>query len=365
MAVPPEAAEQAAESHGSAGNGNGASPKPHLSRDRVVIRFAGDSGDGMQLTGMQFTTESALAGNDLATFPDFPAEIRAPAGTLAGVSGFQLNFSSLEVLTPGDRPDVLVAMNPAALKTNISDLAPGGILIVNTGAFTASNLERAGYKANPLEDGSLEKYRLHKIDITKLTQNAAEGLGLSTKEVQRCKNFWALGLMFWMYNRPTERELESIKQKFAKLPQIAEANLRAFKAGYNYGETAEIFDASYVVKPAKLKPGLYRNITGNTAAALGFVTASRKSGLALFLGSYPITPASDVLHELSSYKHFGVVTFQAEDEIAGITAAIGAAFGGKLALTTTSGPGVALKSEAMGLAVMLELPVIIMDIQRG
>src|SRR5262245_50861036 len=342
-----------------------ATPKRTEEVETVVIRFCGDSGDGMQLTGSEFTRASALYGNDLATFPDFPAEIRAPAGTLAGVSGFQINFSSREVFTPGDRPDVLVAMNPAALKTNISDLAPGGMLIVNLGAFSPANVERAGYKQNPLEDGSLDKYRVYKIDISKLTQNACDGLGLSTKEVARCKNFWALGLMFWMYNRPTEREHDSIRAKFAKLPQIAEANLRAFKAGYNYGETAEIFDASYVVKPAKLKPGLYRNITGNSAAALGFVTASRKSGLSLFLGSYPITPASDVLHELSSYKHFGVVTFQAEDEIAGITAAIGAAFGGKLALTTTSGPGVALKSEAMGLAVMLELPVIIMDIQRG
>jgi 2-oxoglutarate ferredoxin oxidoreductase subunit alpha len=344
-----------------------ATPRPKRTEevDTVVIRFCGDSGDGMQLTGTEFTKISALYGNDLATFPDFPAEIRAPAGTLAGVSGFQINFSSLEVLTPGDRPDVLVAMNPAALKTNISDLAPGGILIVNTGAFTASNIERAGYKSNPLEDGSLDKYRLHKIDISKLTQNAAEGLGLSTKEVGRCKNFWALGLMFWMYNRPTEREIESIKQKFAKLPQIAEANVRAFKAGYNYGETAEIFDASYVVRPAKLKPGLYRNISGNSAAALGFVTAAQKAGRPLFLGSYPITPASDILHELSGYKQFGVTTFQAEDEIAAMSSAIGAAFGGSIAMTTTSGPGIALKGEAMGLAVVLELPVVIVDIQRG
>jgi len=319
----------------------------------------------MQLTGSEFTRASALYGNDLATFPDFPAEIRAPAGTLAGVSGFQINFSSREVFTPGDRPDVLVAMNPAALKTNISDLAPGGMLIVNLGAFSPANVERAGYKQNPLEDGSLDKYRVYKIDISKLTQNACDGLGLSTKEVARCKNFWALGLMFWMYNRPTEREHDSIRAKFAKLPQIAEANLRAFKAGYNYGETTEIFDASYVVRPAQLPPGTYRNITGNGAAALGFVTASQKSGLQLFLGSYPITPASDVLHELAGYKQFGVITFQAEDEIAGLTAALGASFGGKLALTTTSGPGVALKSEAMGLAVMLELPVVIMDIQRG
>ena len=340
-------------------------PKRTEEVETVVIRFCGDSGDGMQLTGTEFTKVSALYGNDLATFPDFPAEIRAPAGTLAGVSGFQINFSSQEVLTPGDRPDVLVAMNPAALKTNISDLAPGGILIVNTGAFTASNIERAGYKANPLEDGSLEKYRLHKIDISKLTQNAAEGLGLSTKEVQRCKNFWALGLMFWMYNRPTDRELDSIKQKFAKLPQIAEANVRAFKAGYNYGETAEIFDASYVVRPAKLKPGMYRNISGNSAAALGFVVAAQKANRPLFLGSYPITPASDILHELSSFKQFGVTTFQAEDEIAAMASAIGAAFGGTIAMTTTSGPGIALKSEAMGLAVVLELPVIIVDIQRG
>jgi 2-oxoglutarate ferredoxin oxidoreductase subunit alpha len=340
-------------------------PKRTEEVDTVVIRFCGDSGDGMQLTGTEFTRASALYGNDLATFPDFPAEIRAPAGTLAGVSGFQINFSAREVFTPGDRPDVLVAMNPAALKTNISDLAPGGILIVNTGAFSPSNLERAGYKANPLQDGTLEKYRLFQIDISKLTQNAAEGLGLSTKEVQRCKNFWALGLMFWMYNRPTERELESIKAKFGKMPQIAEANVRAFKAGYNYGETAEIFDASYVVRPAKLPPGVYRNVSGNSACALGFAVAASKAGLKLFLGSYPITPASDILHELSTFKQFGVTTFQAEDEIAAITAAIGAAFGGSLAITTTSGPGIALKSEAMGLATVLELPLVVIDIQRG
>jgi 2-oxoglutarate ferredoxin oxidoreductase subunit alpha len=333
--------------------------------DTVVIRFCGDSGDGMQLTGTEFTRATALAGNDLSTLPDYPAEIRAPAGTLAGVSGFQLNFSSREVYTPGDQPDVLVAMNPAALKTNLPDLRAKGTLIVNTGAFTAKNVEMAGYKANPIEDGSLEQYKLYKIDISKLTATALSESGLSTKEVARCKNFFALGLMFWMYNRETEREIASIKEKFGKKPEIAEANIKVFKAGYHYGETAEIFASSYQVKAAAIEPGLYRNITGNEATALGFVAAAQLAEVKLFLGSYPITPASDILHQLSQYKNFGVVTFQAEDEIAAMASAIGAAFGGNLGITTTSGPGIALKGEAMGLAVTTELPVVIVDVQRG
>lgn len=334
-------------------------------RTTVVIRFCGDSGDGMQLTGTEFTKATALAGNDLSTLPDFPAEIRAPAGSLAGVSGFQLNFSSEEVYTPGDQPDVLVAMNPAALKTNLPDLAPGGILIVNTGAFNANNLSKAGYKSNPLEDGSLSKYKLHAIDISKLTAQTLEGSGLSTKEIGRCKNFFALGLMFWLYNRPVEPEIKSIEEKFKKAPHLAEANIKVFKAGYHFGETAEIFPTSYVVPPAEIRPGKYRNITGNEATALGFIAASYLSDLPLVLGSYPITPASDILHYLSNYKHYGVTTVQAEDEIAGIAVAIGAAFGGALGITSTSGPGVALKSEAIGLAVMAELPLVIIDVQRG
>jgi 2-oxoglutarate ferredoxin oxidoreductase subunit alpha len=340
-------------------------PRPVEELETVVIRFCGDSGDGMQLTGTEFTRAAALAHNDLSTFPDFPAEIRAPAGTLAGVSGFQLTFSSQEVFTPGDQPDVLVAMNPAALKTNIKDLVPHGILIVNTGAFSEGNLTKAGYKSNPLEDGSLSSYRMHKIDISKLTQNALEGTGLGTKEIGRCKNFFALGLMFWMYNRPTEKEISSIKEKFAKSPQLAEANIKAFNAGYNYGETAEIFISTYNVPAASITPGKYRNITGNEATALGLLTAAQLTGLRLFLGSYPITPASDVLHTLSTYRHFGVTTFQAEDEIAGVCTALGAAFGGALGVTSTSGPGLALKGEAIGLALMVELPLVIIDVQRG
>jgi 2-oxoglutarate ferredoxin oxidoreductase subunit alpha len=331
----------------------------------VVIRFCGDSGDGMQLTGTEFTKASAVAGNDLSTLPDFPAEIRAPAGTLAGVSGFQLNFSSREVYTPGDQPDVLVAMNPAALRTNLSDLVSGGILIVNTGAFIPKNLEMAGYKTNPLDDGSLDKYRTHKIDITKLTHTALADTGLGTKEIARCKNFFALGLMFWMYNRPLEREVDAIKEKFAKRTDLAEANIKALKAGYNYGETAEVFNASYLVKAAEIAPGLYRNITGNSAVALGLVAAGRLSNLEVFLGGYPITPASDILHELSAYRHYGVTTFQAEDEIAGIGSALGAAYGGAIGVTSSSGPGIALKGEAIGLAVSMELPLIIINVQRG
>ncbi len=340
--------------------------KKHELVDTVVIRFCGDSGDGMQLTGTEFTKSTALHGNDLSTFPDYPAEIRAPAGTLAGVSGFQVNFSSREVYTPGDQPDVLIAMNPAALRTNLADLVPGGVLIVNTGAFTAGNVEKAGYKTNPLEDGSLERYHTYMIDISKLTQAALEGTGLSTKEISRCKNFYTLGLMFWMYGRDTEPELKAIREKFAKKPEIAEANVRAFEAGYNYGETAEMFGVKYEVKPAAaMAKGTYRNITGNEAAALGCVAAAQLAGQPLFLGSYPITPATDILHALAVYKNFGVTTFQAEDEIAGVCSAIGASFAGSLALTTTSGPGLALKSEAMGLAVMTELPLVIIDVQRG
>lgn len=341
-------------------------PRPIEEVESVVIRFCGDSGDGMQLTGMEFTKAAALARNDLATLPDFPAEIRAPAGTLAGVSGFQLNFSSHEVFTPGDQPDVLVAMNPAALKTNLPDLVPGGILIVNTGAFTPKNLEMAGYKTNPLEDGSLAKYRVYPIDISKLTKAALADTGMSTKEIERCKNFFALGLMYWMYNRPVERQYEAIREKFAKKPQLVEANTKAFKAGYHYGETAEVFETSFLVKAAEnVEPGTYRNITGNSATAIGLVTAARLAELDLFFGGYPITPASDILHELSTYRHFGVTTFQAEDEIAGVASALGAAFGGALGVTASSGPGIALKGETIGLAVATELPLVIINVQRG
>jgi len=334
-------------------------------RESVVIRFAGDSGDGMQLTGMQFTTESALAGNDVGTLPDFPAEIRAPAGTLAGVSAFQVNFASQEVFTPGDDVDVLVAMNPAALRTNVGDLKSGGILIVNTEAFTEQNLQRAGYAKNPLDDGSLARHQLFKVDVTKLTLNALQDLGLSNREALRCKNFFALGLISWLYHRPIDSTEHWIKSKFKKTPELVEANLRALHAGFNYGETTELFAVSYEVRPAPIAPGFYRNITGNSATAMGFVAASRKAGLPLFLGSYPITPASDILHELSGYKHFGVTTFQAEDEIAAAGAALGAAFGGSIGITTSSGPGMNLKMETIGLAVMVELPMVIVDIQRA
>ncbi|MGH7898384.1 MAG: 2-oxoacid:acceptor oxidoreductase subunit alpha [Candidatus Binatia bacterium] len=335
------------------------------SRESVVIRFAGDSGDGMQLTGMQFTTESALAGNDIGTLPDFPAEIRAPAGTLAGVSAFQLNFASQEVFTPGDDVDVLVAMNPAALRANLSDLKSGGMLIVNIEAFNEQNVQRAGYAKNPLQDGSLDRYQLFSVDITKLTLNALQDLGLGNREALRCKNFFALGLISWLYHRPIESTEHWIQAKFKKNPDLVEANLRTLHAGYNYGETAELFAVSYEVKAAAIAPGFYRNITGNSATAIGFVAASRKSGLPLFLGSYPITPASDILHELSGYKHFGVTTFQAEDEIAAAGAALGAAFGGSIGITTSSGPGMNLKMETIGLALMVELPMVIVDIQRA
>jgi 2-oxoglutarate ferredoxin oxidoreductase subunit alpha len=341
------------------------SPPPMTVVESVVIRFCGDSGDGMQLTGTEFTRASALALNDLATLPDYPAEIRAPAGTLAGVSGYQINFGSQEVYTPGDQPDVLVAMNPAALKMNLPDLVSGGILIVNTGAFTVKNLELAGYPSNPLEDGSLEKYRLVKIDITKLVGLALEGSSLGTKDAGRCKNFWALGLMFWMYQRETERELRSIQEKFGKKPELADANIRAFKAGYSYGENTELFGQTFHVRPAKIEPGLYRNVTGNSATAMGIVCAGQLAELPVFFGGYPITPASDILHELSTYLHYGVTTFQAEDEIAGVGSAIGASYSGSLGVTATSGPGISLKQEAIGLAVMLELPLLIINVQRG
>jgi 2-oxoglutarate/2-oxoacid ferredoxin oxidoreductase subunit alpha len=361
MAVPPEAAGQAAESHGSAGS----APKPHLQRDHVVIRFAGDSGDGMQLTGMQFTAESALAGNDIATLPDFPAEIRAPQGTLAGVSGFQLNFSSSEIFTAGDEPNVLVAMNPAALQANIEDVPPNAVIIVDREAFTESNVKRAGYKTNPLTDHSLDKFQVIEVDVTKLTSLAVHGMGLNNRAVFRCRNMFVLGMLSWLYQRPIESTLSYLESRFKKTPEVLEANVKVLKAGFNYGETTEMFASSYEVPAARIKPGLYRNITGNSATALGFVAAAVKSGRPLFLGSYPITPASDVLHELSGYKNFPVYTFQAEDEIAGVCAAIGASFGGAIAITTTSGPGMNLKAEAVGLAVKVELPMVITDIQRA
>jgi len=331
----------------------------------VTVRFAGDSGDGMQLTGSQFSDTTAAVGNDLSTLPDYPAEIRAPLGTLYGVSGFQLHFSSNDIHTPGDRPDVLVAMNPAALKKNISELKKGGIIILNTDSFDARNLKLAHYESNPLEDDSLKGYEFYLVPITSLTIKALEGSKLSVKEVTRCKNFFALGLMYWLYNRPLENTIGWIKDKFKNKTDLAEANLKALKAGYNFGEITELFETRYEVDKAKLPAGTYRSISGNEATALGFLTASVKSKLPLFLGSYPITPASDILQFLSTYKNFGVKTFQAEDEIAGITSAIGASFAGSLALTTTSGPGLALKTEAMGLAVMTELPLVIVNVQRG
>ncbi|MBI5020885.1 MAG: 2-oxoacid:acceptor oxidoreductase subunit alpha [Ignavibacteriales bacterium] len=333
--------------------------------DEVTIRFAGDSGDGMQLTGSQFTTTTALLGNDLSTLPDYPAEIRAPAGTLFGVSGFQIHFGSKEISTPGDTCDVLVAMNPAALKVNLRSLRDGGIIIANRDGFNDKNLKLAGYDKNPLDDGSLEKFQLHSVDITKLTTLAIRELNLSTKVVERSKNFFALGMMYWMFSRPLESSIKWIQEKFKKSPEIVDANIRVLKAGYNFGETTEIFLARYEVKAAELHPGRYRSMTGNEATAWGLLAASAKSGLDLFLGSYPITPASEILHELSHHKNFRVKTYQAEDEIAGITSAIGASYGGAIGITTTSGPGLALKTEAMGLAVMLELPLVIVNVQRG
>jgi 2-oxoglutarate/2-oxoacid ferredoxin oxidoreductase subunit alpha len=342
-------------------------PRPVEERqlDRVTIRFAGDSGDGMQLTGTQFTRGAALFGNDISTFPDYPAEIRAPAGSLPGVSGFQLSFSSTEIHTPGDAPDVLVAMNPAALKANLGDLPHGGALVVNEDAFTAQNLQKVGYTSNPLTDGSLAAWHVFSVPISTVNARALEGLGLTNKQVDLTKNFFALGLMFWLYERSMDPTLAWIDQKFGKRPEIAEGNRRALRAGYNFGETTEIFHERYVVPPAKLPPGTYRNITGNEATALGMVAASQLADRPLFYGSYPITPASDILHQLAGYKNFGVRTFQAEDEIAAIGAAIGAAYGGALGLTASSGPGIALKSEALGLAVMVELPLVVIDVQRA
>ena len=331
----------------------------------VTVMFAGDSGDGMQLTGSQFSDTTAWVGTDLNTLPDYPAEIRAPAGTLYGVSGFQLHFSSLDVHTPGDAPDVLVAMNPAALKVNFSKLKKRGSILVNTDSFDPKNLKLAKYEKNPLEDGTLEGYHVYEVPITSLTSNALKDSPLSPKEVSRCKNFFALGLMYWLFDRPVEKTEDWLKVKFKKLPEIAKANIKALKAGYNFGNITEIFTTRYTVDPAHLPKGTYRNISGNEATSLGFLTASVKSNLPLFLGSYPITPASEILQYLSTYKNFGVKTVQAEDEIAGITAAIGAAFAGSLALTTTSGPGLSLKTEAIGLAVMTELPLVIINVQRG
>ncbi len=333
--------------------------------DRVIIRFAGDSGDGMQLAGDRFTQETATFGNDLSTLPNFPAEIRAPAGTLPGVSSFQLHFADHDILTPGDAPDVLVAMNPAALKANLGDLPRGADIIANTDEFTKRNLTKVGYEQNPLEDGTLSGYQLHALPITSMTVKALEGFDISRKEAERAKNMFALGLLSWLYNRPGEGTMAFLESKFAKRPEIMEANKAAFRAGWNYGETTEAFSVQYEVKPATLQPGTYRNITGNAALASGLIAASRRSGLPLFLGSYPITPASDILHELAKHKRFGVRTFQAEDEIGGVGAALGASFGGALGVSTTSGPGMALKAETIGLAVSVELPLIICDIQRA
>jgi 2-oxoglutarate ferredoxin oxidoreductase subunit alpha len=338
--------------------------------DRVIIRFAGDSGDGMQLTGDRFTQESAVFGNDLVTLPNFPAEIRAPQGTLPGVSSFQVHVADHNILTPGDAPDVLVAMNPAALKANLGDLPKGATIIVDTADFTTRNLAKAGYDANPLEalgdaNDPLGDYQVHPVDLTGMTVEAVKEFGLSRKDASRAKNMFALGLLSWMYGRPTEPTIAFLEKRFAKVPAIRDANVTAFKAGWNFGETTEAFAVSYEVKPAPMEPGTYRNITGNLALAYGLVAAGVRSGLPVFLGSYPITPASDILHELSKHKAFGVTTFQAEDEIAGVGSAIGASFAGALGVTTTSGPGVALKSEAIGLAVMTELPLVVVDVQRG
>ena len=335
-------------------------------RDRVIIRFAGDSGDGMQLTGDRFTQETASFGNDLSTLPNFPAEIRAPAGTLPGVSSFQLHFADHDILTPGDAPDVLVAMNPAALKANLADLPRGADLIANTDEFTKRNLTKVGYDSNPLEDGSLSAYQLHALPITSMTVKALEGFDMSRKDAERAKNMFSLGLLSWLYNRPSEGTVKFLETKFATKPDIMKANIAAFRAGWNFGETTEVFSVQYEVKPADdLAPGTYRNITGNSALSYGLIAASQLSGLQLFLGSYPITPASDILHELSKHKRFGVRTMQAEDEISGVGAALGASFGGALGVTTTSGPGMCLKAETVGLAVSVELPLIICDIQRA
>ncbi len=333
--------------------------------DDVVVRFAGDSGDGMQLTGNQFSRTSAIVGNDLATLPEFPAEIRAPAGTLAGVSAFQVRIADFDIHTPGDAPDVLVAMNAAALKKSLPDLKANGVLIVNTDEFNARNLKRAGYESNPLEDGSLDGYRLHKVALTTQTRRTLEDSGLDVKTQDRCKNFFALGMIYWLFKRPLDTSVGWLERKFSARPEIAEANIKVMKAGWNLADITEVFQVQFEVEPARLEAGTYRNVMGNPGIGLGLVAASRRSGLPLFLGSYPITPASDILHQLSAYKHFGVTTFQAEDEIAAICASIGAAFGGALAVTTTSGPGLALKSEAINLALMVELPLVIVDVQRA
>jgi 2-oxoglutarate ferredoxin oxidoreductase subunit alpha len=334
--------------------------------DTVTIRFAGDSGDGMQLTGTQFTNTSAIMGNDISTLPDFPAEIRAPAGSLPGVSGFQLNFSNHDIRTPGDQPNVLVAMNPAALKVNLPDLEEGGTLIINSDEFTKDNLEHAAYKSNPLEDGSLAGYRVHQLPISTLNRNALKGnVQLSRKEIDRSKNFYALGVLYWLYDRPLDATMSWISDKFKKNPELVKANEVALKTGYNFAETTEVFTTHYTVKKAVIAPGRYRKITGNEATAIGFVAAAQLAGRPLFYGSYPITPASDILHELARHKNYGVKTFQAEDEIAAVCAAIGASFAGHIGLTGTSGPGVALKQEAIGLAVMTELPLVIINVQRG
>jgi 2-oxoglutarate ferredoxin oxidoreductase subunit alpha len=339
--------------------------RPVVDLDRAVIRFAGDSGDGMQLTGDRFTTSSAVFGNDLSTLPDFPAEIRAPAGTLAGVSAFQVHISDHDILTPGDHPSVLVAMNPAALKSNIGDVSAAGTLIVNSDAFDERALTKAGYTSNPLTDDSLTSYTVYEVPMTSITMEAVKPSGTKPRDAERSKNFFALGLISWLYTRPTDPTLQWIQERFGKTPMVAEANTLAFKAGWNFGETAELFPSTYEVKPAALEPGHYTNISGNTALAWGLIAAGQLAQLPLFLGSYPITPASDILHELSKHKNFGVRTLQAEDEIAGVGAALGAAYAGSLGITTTSGPGVDLKAETVGLAVSLELPLLIIDIQRG
>ncbi|PZM94427.1 MAG: 2-oxoglutarate ferredoxin oxidoreductase subunit alpha [Actinobacteria bacterium] len=333
--------------------------------DRVVIRFAGDSGDGMQLTGDRFTAETARLGNDISTLPNFPAEIRAPAGTLPGVSSFQVHFADYDILTPGDAPNVLVAMNPAALKANLPELPSGAEIIVNTDEFTPRNLAKVGYSANPLEDGSLDRYVVHPIPLTSLTIGALADHDISKKDAERAKNMFALGLLSWMYSRPYESTLRFLERKFAARPELAAANIAAFKAGWNFGETTERFSVRYEVKPAKMAPGTYRNITGNAALALGIVAAGVRSKLPVVLGAYPITPASDILHELSKHKRFGITTIQAEDEIAAVGVALGASYGGALGVTTTSGPGVALKGETISLAVALELPLVIVDVQRA
>lgn len=362
---PPEEASQQSDPspEKASGSGNGRPERKRL--DHIVLRFAGDSGDGMQLTGTQFTRTSALFGNDVATLPDFPAEIRAPAGTLPGVSAYQVNFSSLDIHTPGDRPDVLVAMNPAALKVNLGDLEPGGLVIVNLNSFSDRELKKAGYETNPLEDGSLDRFRVVKVELTRLTREALNDIDLSTRVKDRCKNFFALGMMYWVFNRSMKATEGWIQEKFTKDAVVMQANLQALKAGNTYAEVCELFQTTYDVPPTILDPGKYRHVSGNSAVALGLVVAAQKAGLPLFFGSYPITPASEILHELSRYKAYDVTTFQAEDEIAAVGASIGASFGGAMGVTATSGPGLDLKEEALGLAYMVELPLVIIDVQRG